>query len=806
MSSPPAGFPLQPGLVPPPPLPPGWAEHVAPGGQPYYYHAQTNTSTYVRPIPGFTGAPPGITSQPSNQDNVVPPQVTKTKKKKEKPLDKTPIPGTPWLRVKTNEGNIFYTHTEKKESVWEVPEEIAEAVAALGAEGKAQKTADVMDAMIKHDGPANVTPSTSTPPKTKADTIAEPVKRKADGVPDGTLSRGKKPKVEDAPPGDVSDPVANTKDDEEAWQRQIAEEMASEEAEIQPSVKDVSNHDANAAMEMQLPKQYNMPQQVNLSSEEARALFKTLLEEQNINPLTPYDSALPHLVMDPRYVLLPSLADRHAAFNEYCLEKSRALRASKQSTNTAATPDPTATTGPFDEKTKARQAYEALLMEDLKSTRTTWDEWRRKWKKDRRFFGFGRDDREREKLFKEWRASLGERKRKQAQKAEADFFALLREHEDLLTEVASDGATPAWKDVKKHKVIYTDPRYDALGSSSLREELFGTYLKARLNPNSAQPHHEHLNTPGPSNSKLENEGEEEGRKRARQERAERATRERQAEVEQQRAKVDRDISRSLVNLSGSNANEYFMTLLTDAIREPTATYRESIPLLSKSPVFTNSPLPVSQRQALFAAHVKKLRDNQLSALYAIFEGYTPGLDARFQDVPTSIYATTPAVKLGLGKRPRNNEDGTNDSYDRRRDLDERRTESEMRRLWEDWQDIRNKRAREDFDRLLEENQFVGFWAGVGKMSKDGKAGDGTIVPGVGATDADEEDNEGEGGGGKADLKALARGIGEKQIEGVLKHDKRYRVFDHVPEQRERWIKDFVARMTAPKLSVHVPTK
>lgn len=45
----------------------------------------------------------------------------------------------------------------------------------------------------------------------------------------------------------------------------------------------------------------------------------------------------------------------------------------------------------------------------MTSTRTTWDEFRRKWKKDRRFFGFGRDDKEREKVFKEWRNTLGER-------------------------------------------------------------------------------------------------------------------------------------------------------------------------------------------------------------------------------------------------------------------------------------------------------------------------------------------------------------------------------------------------------------
>jgi len=50
-----------------------------------------------------------------------------------------------------------------------------------------------------------------------------------------------------------------------------------------------------------------------------------------------------------------------------------------------------------------------------------------------------------------------------------DFFSLLKE-----SGIAKPGAV--WKDVKKE--ITSDPRYDAVGSSTLREELFNSYLKA----------------------------------------------------------------------------------------------------------------------------------------------------------------------------------------------------------------------------------------------------------------------------------------------------------------------------------------
>lgn len=38
------------------------------------------------------------------------------------------IPDTKWYIVNTTEGNEFYYNSETKQSVWEVPEEIAEAV------------------------------------------------------------------------------------------------------------------------------------------------------------------------------------------------------------------------------------------------------------------------------------------------------------------------------------------------------------------------------------------------------------------------------------------------------------------------------------------------------------------------------------------------------------------------------------------------------------------------------------------------------------------------------------------------------
>jgi heat shock protein beta len=171
---------------------------------------------------------------------------------------------------------------------------------------------------------------------------------------------------------------------------------------------------------------------------------QTLLREKDISPLHPWDTSLPLFISDPRYVLLPSVSARRDAFDEYCRDRARELRQQNVKKEKA--------------EANPKEEYERLLSQEVKSTRTSWSDFRRTWKKDRRFYGWGRDDREREKRFKEYLKELGEsrnfvvfherciqltlnlEKRMAAEKAEADFFTLLRES----GVVRSDSS---WKDV-----------------------------------------------------------------------------------------------------------------------------------------------------------------------------------------------------------------------------------------------------------------------------------------------------------------------------------------------------------------------
>ncbi|CAE6499679.1 unnamed protein product [Rhizoctonia solani] len=741
----------------PPPLAPGWTEHKAPTGHTYYYHAATKQSTYTRPLPPIhmggpiPGPPPAFppTAIPAPTAGPNPgaeaatssdpaPEKKSKKSKKEKPVKKTPIPDTPWIRVVTNLGNVFYTHTERKESAWTCPEEIAEAVAELEREEEAEKEAEKEQEMrekAEREQREKEEQEKLEVERVRKEAEAAGAKRKAEEPGENAA---KKPRMEE--------------EDEEAWQRQVAEEMVQEEGNTETVV----------------PPVFKVPDQVKLNPEEAKALFVTLLNDVSPNPLLPYDLALPQLVNDARYVLLPP-NERKAIFDDWCKDQARNLRKNKTKE---------ATTTP-------EAAYESLLHSEVKSTRTQWDEFRRKWKKDRRFYGYGRDDKEREKKFRAWLVELGEVKRKEAKKAEDGFIELLKSVDGLTKD-------SEWKDVKRG--IAQDSRYDAVGSATRREELFNKFKSTVERVSISE-------TEGPgadTGNKVEKEKESKTARR------ERALKEREAQVRVVQSNVERDIGRSRGKLGREEAELEFGTVLTDAVRDPQATWESSLPALESDPRFQHASQVLSSgvQRAKFAAHIEHLRSRYISQLHALFEVHTTGLNMPAEALPKSVRGSLPAVKLGFVTDDLEKE-GPGDDQDIGDDKDapnRGRLNQGLADEYARWQRTRVTEARLAFDALLGENSFVEFWGRLAKMGGEGVEG------GVPVDEGDEETDEGEGGGGKVDMKALAKNVDVSEMEKVLKHDKRYTIFDHMPEQREQWIRDYLSRQSAPKLSVHAPEK
>lgn len=140
---------------------------------------------------------------------------------------------------------------------------------------------------------------------------------------------------------------------------------------------------------------------------------------------------------------------------------------------------------------------------------------------------------------------------------------------------------PLYPQVKRPLV--KDPRYDAVGSSTLREELFNTFLKALASgsiatvgsalpsshPNqSSADHHQH-------SADQKNSGNHQVDRKAR---AEKALRERETQAREERHRVDKDIGRSKAALDSAEAEGDLMGFYVDAVRDPVV--RASFSLLA----------------------------------------------------------------------------------------------------------------------------------------------------------------------------------------------------------------------------------
>lgn len=186
---------------------------------------------------------------------------------------KTPIPGTDWIRVKTTQGNLFYSHKVDKKSIWAVPDEIKDAVAAL--EKQEQENIELDSRRQEEDN------AKAEVERIKAQLLKETAKRKAqDPVPVDEVVISKKARVEDDEDEEMDD--ESEESEEEEWQKEAAAQLeaeAEEEAERRKVEEEEEKLEAEAARKAEEeakknPRSINMPTRADLSLEEGKALFK----------------------------------------------------------------------------------------------------------------------------------------------------------------------------------------------------------------------------------------------------------------------------------------------------------------------------------------------------------------------------------------------------------------------------------------------------------------------------------------------------------------------------------------------------
>ncbi|RAL17345.1 FF domain protein [Aspergillus homomorphus CBS 101889] len=527
--------------TPPPPLPPGWTEHKAPTGHTYYYNAQTKQSTYTRPLPVPTQPqPPTITPQPTfntNIDTLPPfsstpyaphgfgltvPAFTATphhghsqegqgpgnfrggrnnydrrrRGPEDRPKKKHALPGcAPWVLVKTKLGRRFVHNPETNESFWKIPPEVLKGVLEFDrlekeAEEKKARGEDTQnDEESKHEeGPL------------------------ADNQEAGESASGPAGHAEEYSDEYEEVEVTDSEDEDQPFKR-----PKTDEDEGQPQPMEFTEED----MEYQLeamgedygldPGEYGEPgdeeweegaEGLELTEEDATALFRDLLDDFHINPFTTWEKIIEegHIINDSRYTVLTNMRTRREVWSNWSRDRIQELKERKQK----------------QEKKDPRIKYLSFLQEHA-TPKLYWPEFKRKYRKEPEMKEPQLSDKDREKFYRD----LVSRMKQPESSRKSDLSALLRSvplHE--LNQSSNLEALPT--------SIITDLRYISL-APKVRDPLIEAYI-------STLP-------PAPQDNLTPEEREELERKTAEREKRERAMAEREKQVQEEKRKQKGELIR-----------------------------------------------------------------------------------------------------------------------------------------------------------------------------------------------------------------------------------------------------------------------
>ncbi|PWN36888.1 uncharacterized protein FA14DRAFT_117587 [Meira miltonrushii] len=746
-----------------PSLLPGWTEHVAPNGQLYWHNQHSRQSTYQQ-------APLVDTASNAN----------------ERPKKKEAIPGADgWFRVRTNLGNTFYAHKESQRSEWIVPEEIKEQVQVM-ERAKRQQKEELAQRQREEKAHAEQVRREEQRRKEEQEikrkeaermkregklrkeqekeeriqrerlrTLQEVNKRKRENGPEDQSENGISEKKARS---SIENSTAAERDeeDEEAWQKRIAAEMAAE-SEVE---------DGAAANR-------------ELTAEQAKAIFMHMLTEMNgtsseINPMAPWDKELPKIVDHRDFTVLKELSDKQDAFNEWCRLRLREKRAARMNSKSSQKGDEAAPATSQSDAGDRLAAYRTLLESEVTSTRTHWDDFRKSWKRDRRFFAFGRDEREREKEFRNWLKELGERKRQAAIRNENGFVQLLQEKLGSSSENRLDPSTSTsqaqnlWSQCKKTPGLDSDPRYDAVGSSSRRAVLFEEWAKGKRKIDS-------LSDTEPNQRKQDDTSTKQVHRDSND-----ALKQREEEVARQRRLLQGKKTRTLGKALYEEGLTEYRQLLIDAVRDPLTMFENAFDTLSRDDRFHAQALSQNEKQRIFYEHVDNLNRRRLRSLEEVFEKYAPTLDTE-REVALPLILDDEEIDRKQLTQLHAIVSGSKTVGD----------------LFDEWQARREQEAHRAFLQMLKENAFVDFWGRL-RQEHERKAGDGdkdaTTEEGNLTNDEDEDANI-------PSLLQMAATIDLDEIHAILRDDQRYRAFRHKPRMREEWIREYLQQMKVPKKTV-----
>ncbi|EGS20294.1 uncharacterized protein CTHT_0021190 [Thermochaetoides thermophila DSM 1495] len=424
-----------------PPLPPGWTEHIAPTGHKYYYNAETKESTYKRPgvtptppppppaaVPAAPVAVPGAlpTAMPAAVPAIGPaavpvsgyvpplstlnlsdpavanafmaqyraqsqpqqlfggakpvekPQPKPRPQPKDKPKSKVAIPGCePWVLVYTKYGRRFVYNPVKNASYWRIPEKLMPAILEMDKERIRKKAEGDQEGGKKEEEEEKEKETSRAPEDSK-----QSEKRKESEAP------SEQPPQRDYDSSEYEEVEVTDDEDEAADQQDQSGPPEFTEADIATQLALMNAEygeqgDYEAGEEGQWEEgDEGLP----LSEEDARALFKDLLNDFHINPYSPWEKLMEEgkIFDDARYTVLPTTKARKEVWEEWSREKIAQLKEQRAK----------------QEKQDPRIAFLAFLQEKA-TPKLYWPEFKRKYRKEGPMRDTSLSDKEREKFYRE---------------------------------------------------------------------------------------------------------------------------------------------------------------------------------------------------------------------------------------------------------------------------------------------------------------------------------------------------------------------------------------------------------------------
>uniref|UniRef100_A0A672H916 Transcription elongation regulator 1 n=1 Tax=Salarias fasciatus TaxID=181472 RepID=A0A672H916_SALFA len=343
--------------------------------------------------------------------------------------------------------------------------------------------------------------------------------------------------------------------------------------------------------------------------------FKEMLLERGVSAFSTWDKELHKIVFDPRYLLL-NPKERKQVFDQYV--KTRAEEERKE------------------KKNKLMQAKDEFrrMMEEAK---TTFSEFAVKHGRDPRFKTIEKM-KDREAIFIEFITAMRKREKEDSksrgEKVKQDFF-------DLISEQHIEGSH-RWSKVKER--LETDPRYKAVESSALREELYKQFMEKQA-----------------KNVDIEKERELE-----RQARIEASLREREREVQKARSEQTKEIDREREQHKREEAIQHFKALMSDMVRSSDATWSDTRRNLRKDHRWESaSLLEREEKEKLFNEHVEALAKKKKEHFRQLLDETSMiTLTTTWKEVKKVIKEDPRCIKFSSSdrKRQREFEDYIKDKY------------------------------------------------------------------------------------------------------------------------------------------------